>query len=242
MMSDRRHPPLLRHSILTLLVIGALGLLSGCGSDGEGIPLSEAAQRGRDITRSNGCAACHGSNGEGGVGPSYVGLFGSEVELEDGTTVVADRDYLRESIMDPNAKEVAGFGVQMPTNNLSSDEVESVVDYIVELAEPDGASALSQDARRGADLHRANGCVACHGAGGEGGAGGAYVGLFGSERELADGTTVTADREYLLESITDPSAKLVAGAAGQMPDNDLSVDEADAIVDFIVELGEDERD
>lgn len=240
MMSDRPRPSVRRLApLVTVLIVGAL---TGCGADGADVALSEAGERGRDITRSNGCAACHGSNGEGGVGPSYVGLFGSERELTDGSTVTADREYLRESITDPAAKQVEGFGVQMPSNDLSEDEVDAVIDYIVELADGGSQGAADADlppaARRGAQMHRANGCAACHGAGGEGGVGGPYVGLFGAERELVDGTAVVADRAYLLESITDPDAKRVEGADGEMPDNDLSTDEAAAIVDYIEALAD----
>ena len=62
-------------------------------------------------------------------------MFGSEVELDDGSVVVADRGYLAESIADPQAAIVAGYRIQMPDNNLSPDEIESVIDYIVELAD-----------------------------------------------------------------------------------------------------------
>ena len=56
----------------------ALTLLAGnvavaCGGDEP--DLSAAARVGYDISRSNGCVACHGSNGQGGVGPPHVGLF-----------------------------------------------------------------------------------------------------------------------------------------------------------------------
>ena len=119
-----------------LLPLVALLALSACGSDSADLDLSEAGQRGFDLARSNGCAACHGSQGEGGVGPPFVGLFGSERELEDELEpVVADREYLARSIADPQAQLVAGYRLQMPSNNLTSAEIESVVDYIVELAD-----------------------------------------------------------------------------------------------------------
>ncbi len=119
-----------------LLPLVALLALSACGSDSADLDLSEAGQRGFDLARSNGCAACHGSQGEGGVGPPFVGLFGSERELEDELEpVVADREYLVRSIADPQAQLVAGYRLQMPSNNLTPAEIESVVDYIVELAD-----------------------------------------------------------------------------------------------------------
>ena len=54
------------------------------------------------------CATCHKEDGSG-LGPILNGVFGSTVTLADGRTVVADDNYLRESIMNPSAKIVRGF-------------------------------------------------------------------------------------------------------------------------------------
>ncbi len=122
-----------------LLAIAACG--GGDGDDsgggdggGDGPNLAEAAA-GRDIAARSGCAGCHGANGEGGVGPPWIGLLGSEVELSDGTTVVADREYLTASIKTPDAQKVAGYPVAMPVNQLSDDDIAKVVAYIETLAE-----------------------------------------------------------------------------------------------------------
>lgn len=80
--------------------------------------------------RASGCVACHGRNGDGGVGPSWVGRFGSTIELEGGEQVLVDTDYLIRSIQEPNAQRVAGFTVAMPENNLTDAEVSAVVAYI----------------------------------------------------------------------------------------------------------------
>ncbi len=130
-------------------VVGALALvgtlsLSACAANDSGAPaidLSPAAARGNTLARASGCGACHGANGEGGVGPTFVGLFGSNVELADGSTVVADREYLIESIKQPAAKKVAGYRLPMPTNRLSDDEIDQILTYIEALATPtDGAT------------------------------------------------------------------------------------------------------
>jgi protein SCO1 len=150
--------------VVPLLVVAAVGLVA-CGGesdDGSGdgdagdsaaVELSAAGQRGHDVFRSNGCAGCHGGSGEGAVGPPLVELYGSDVELKDGTTVVADDDYLGRSITDPGADVVADSRVQMPKNRLSDDEVADVVAYIRDLsgvtasdgeeAAPDTNSGLS---------------------------------------------------------------------------------------------------
>ncbi len=57
-----------------------------------------------------GCNSCHNLTGEPGLaGPTWQGIYGREEELNDGTTITVDDAYIRESIMDPNAKIVAGF-------------------------------------------------------------------------------------------------------------------------------------
>ena len=73
------------------------------------------AVAGQQLYESLGCVSCHGAKGEGGRGPALVGLFGKQVFLTNGSTVTADESYLRESIEDPHAKLVSGFGPIMPT-------------------------------------------------------------------------------------------------------------------------------
>ncbi len=92
--------------------------------------MSSAAVEGSEIARVAGCAACHGSSGEGGVGPPWIGLVDSEIELVDGTTIIADEAYLRESIIDPQAKVRAGYEITMPENTLTDSEVDKVLAYI----------------------------------------------------------------------------------------------------------------
>jgi cytochrome c oxidase subunit 2 len=122
----------IRRTLLAALVIAGL---ASCASDGGSGPadLSPEGQAGWKLAREKGCAACHGTNGEGNVGPAFVGLYGSEVALQDGTTVVADDDYLTRSIKDPNADKVEGFNLPMPTNDLSEDEIASILDYLRDL-------------------------------------------------------------------------------------------------------------
>lgn len=95
-------------------------------------PLTPDAEAGRMATRTLGCAACHGQDGEGveGLGPSWQGLFGTEVVLADGTTVVADREYLRRSIEEPDAQTVSGFTLPMPPYQLSPADMEAILVYL----------------------------------------------------------------------------------------------------------------
>lgn len=125
---------------LSALVVGVLTLIAAaCGSSQADAsadpPLSLEASEGRGIFASGGCAACHGGDAGGGIGPTLRGLAGTEVQLDDDTTVVADGAYLTESIQDPSAKQVAGYTISMPPNGLSDTEVSAVVAYLKELPE-----------------------------------------------------------------------------------------------------------
>ena len=60
------------------------------------------------------CVTCHIANGTGRA-PSLNGVYGAKVLLADGTTVTADEAYIRESILQPKAKIVAGYQPVMPT-------------------------------------------------------------------------------------------------------------------------------
>ena len=100
--------------------------MAGCSSDAQ---LSPEAALGLEIAQDNGCLACHDA---GRVGPDWSGLAGSEVGLEDGTTVIADDAYLRRSIRDPGADIVTGYTVTMPENDLTDDEIEAVIAFIRE--------------------------------------------------------------------------------------------------------------
>ena len=78
-----------------------------------------------------GCSTCHRSDAQG-RGPNLKGVFGKPVQLEDGRTVTADENYLRECILDPGAKRVKGFPPIMPTFQglVSEEQVNALVAYI----------------------------------------------------------------------------------------------------------------
>jgi cytochrome c oxidase subunit II len=61
-----------------------------------------------------GCHTCHRSD-TGARGPALAGIFGRQVRLQSGETVMVDESYVRESILQPNAKIVAGYQPLMPT-------------------------------------------------------------------------------------------------------------------------------
>ncbi len=76
-----------------------------------------AVERGELWSQQFGCLGCHSVDGSPGAGPTWLGVYGREEALTDGTTVTVDDAYLSESILDPNKVIVAGFNPNvMPAN------------------------------------------------------------------------------------------------------------------------------
>ncbi|MHB0876777.1 MAG: c-type cytochrome [Anaerolineae bacterium] len=114
-------------------------MATGTGAAAGGpLPTADAAMAETGATEAStiGCAGCHSIDGTTLVGPTWQGLYGSQVTLDDGTTVMADETYIRESILQPDAQIVQGFqpGV-MPKvgGQLSTEQVDSLVEYIKSL-------------------------------------------------------------------------------------------------------------
>ncbi len=78
--------------------------------------------------------------------PTLGGLFGSKVTLQDRSTLIADEAYVRESILQPNAKIVAGYQPLMPsfTGQISELELFDLVAYLKSLGEPTPAGKSSE--------------------------------------------------------------------------------------------------
>lgn len=100
------------------------------------------AAAGQQLFQTLGCASCHGANGEGGRGPTLAGLIGRDTPLEGGQTVRADEAYIRESILNPGAKIVAGFQPIMPTfqGQVTEDQLLQLVAFIKSLPGGTGAT------------------------------------------------------------------------------------------------------
>lgn len=119
-------------------VVLAIGIGGACGSDGGSSgardDLSDSARRGYELVETNNCSTCHTTDGGRSVGPTWKGLAGSEVDLVDGSTTVADTAYLMRAITDPKADQREGYPPTMPTFRfLSEAEVADIVAYIEEL-------------------------------------------------------------------------------------------------------------
>lgn len=91
---------------------------------------------------------------------------------------------------------------------------------------------------RGKKLYTNRGCNACHSIDGSSGIAPTFKGVFGRQEKLTDGSSVRADENYLVESIYEPQAKLVAGYQPVMPSfkGILSEDEVSAIIEYLKTL------
>jgi len=102
---------------------------------------------GQQLFQSLGCVSCHGANGEGGRGPALAGLFGSRVFLTNNQTLIADEAYIRESIENPQAKIVNGFGPIMPTfqGQVTPEQLIQIISFIksLQISNPQSAPATT---------------------------------------------------------------------------------------------------
>jgi len=90
-----------------------------------------AVENGERLFTDLACITCHKADTTG-RGPVLHGVFGSQVRLMDGRTVVADENYLRESIVNPQAKVVLGYQPIMPTfqGTVSEENLMQLIAYI----------------------------------------------------------------------------------------------------------------
>ncbi len=100
-------------------------------AEGAGATLS-LAEQGKQLYSNRACIGCHTLNGSQGSGPTWKGIFGQDVETDKGVVKI-DENYIRESILNPNAKIVKGFqaGI-MPSfaGQLKDDEVNALIEFI----------------------------------------------------------------------------------------------------------------
>lgn len=90
------------------------------------------AEAGEKLYKRSGCSQCHSVDGKSGTGPTFLGLYGSSQPVRGGGTVVVDENYVRESILDPQASVVAGFDPVMPTyrGRLKDREISAIIEFL----------------------------------------------------------------------------------------------------------------
>ena len=96
-------------------------------------PVESAADFGKRIYTRRGCVACHTLDGSAATGPSWKGLYGKEESLVGGETLKVDDNYIKESILQPKAKIVAGYtAANMPSyqGQLDDKQITAVIEFI----------------------------------------------------------------------------------------------------------------
>ena len=101
------------------------------------------AAQGEELFRRYGCSGCHNPGGTVRA-PDLNGIYGSPVPLSDGSVVVADERYVRDSILNPKAQVAAGYEPVMPTfaGQVSEEDLAKLVAYIQSIGPNDGAGGL----------------------------------------------------------------------------------------------------
>jgi cytochrome c oxidase subunit 2 len=95
------------------------------------------AEAGAQVYRKKGCNQCHSVDGSGGVGPTFRAAFGARRRFADGSAGEMDENYVRESLLSPRARVVAGFDPVMPTfqGRLKENEIAVLIEYLRSLSQ-----------------------------------------------------------------------------------------------------------
>ncbi len=98
------------------------------GGGVQGTPV----EQGQQLVELQGCQTCHSVDGSQMIGPSFKGIWGRTAQLADGGSYTVDENYLRESILYPGEKVVAGYdNVMTPyEGRLSDDEITNIIEYL----------------------------------------------------------------------------------------------------------------
>ncbi|MBU6959581.1 cytochrome c oxidase subunit II [Pseudomonas sp. CVAP len=143
------YPPVMVAYTLNEDELGALvALIKSLGTARQSDELSAAgedlAAQGQQLAKSFGCVACHSVDGSKGVGPSWQGLYGKTETLEDGTRIKVDEDYIKESVLKPNAKIVKGYAPIMPAFTPSDTELSALIAFIKSKANADADASKAE--------------------------------------------------------------------------------------------------
>jgi cytochrome c oxidase subunit 2 len=102
------------------------------------------ADAGKKLYETRGCAQCHSIDGSAHIGPTLKNLFGEQVALKSGEKVTVEENYIRESILDPAKKVVAGFDPVMPTyqGRLKDQEILALIEFLKSLSDKHKSEVL----------------------------------------------------------------------------------------------------
>jgi len=97
---------------------------------GQGGPGAANVLPGRAVMIQKGCDACHSIDGTKSVGPTFKGLWGSRVELTDGTTATVNEEFFEEMVENPGKRVVKGFQPIMPKLPVNEAEMNQLMEYL----------------------------------------------------------------------------------------------------------------
>ncbi|MDX1640327.1 MAG: c-type cytochrome [Balneolaceae bacterium] len=164
--------------------------------------------------------------------PSYA----TQIKVEDRWAIVAYIRALQRSQNVPES-EMERFDVDLAELQQEYQEEQERLAALEEARSAGASDEVSSD--RGEQLYVQNACQTCHSTDGTVLVGPSFQGLFGSERTFEDGSTATADEEYIAQSIREPSARVVQGFQNAMvPYDYLSESEVQSLIEFIKTLSE----
>lgn len=189
--------------VAALIVLPATGC--GTGGPAEG---GDSTKGKRLFLTEGKCGGCHelrdaGSRGE--VGPNLDHAFAAA--KEEGFKESTIRNIVLDQIRFPTV------GSGMPADLVEGSDAEDVAAYVARCAASTNEQACPGIAAGtgGEGLYASLGCQGCHSLDGSASSGPTFKGLAGSKVKLTNGQTVTADDQFLLESIIDPDKTIVAG-------------------------------
>jgi cytochrome c oxidase subunit 2 len=190
-------------------------------------------ERGKAIYAQKGCNACHSLDGSRLVGPSLLNLYQRKGKTTEGADYVADENYLKESILHPNAKIVATFMPNlMPAfdGQLTDEDLDGLIAFIRSVdgsavaapvvAKPAAAELANlTPVQKGEKVYRdaAYACFGCHSIDGSKVVGPSFKGSYGSKRKLTNGSEVVIDEAYIKSSILNPAEQIADGYGNMMP-------------------------
>jgi len=88
--------------------------------------------QGKKLVENNACLTCHSVDGTELLGPTFQGIWEREENMQSGETITVDENYIRESILEPQAKIVDGYNPIMPsyTGSLNDRQIDAIIEYL----------------------------------------------------------------------------------------------------------------
>lgn len=123
-------------ALVSMLGFGSV-FIYHLNNDARLVELSSAlAMEGQRLSTEHGCIACHTVDGSIGIGPSWLGMWGTERHLKNGETVVVDEAYFRRSIRSPEAQIVEGYpNVMLRYFMLDDDDITALMAFAQSLSD-----------------------------------------------------------------------------------------------------------